>query len=302
MFDIVTVGHFSIDYIDLNNGLLHKSLGGPPTYVSLAALALDSRVSVISKVGNDFPEEYARWLRELGIDLSLVKRVSNSRTTSYLLKYVSGGRKLRLLNRGPPIEADDIPENLKTEIIHVAPITGEITENAIIKARDLCEIFSLDPQGLVRQFNKEGWTKLVPPKNKKIFSLFDVLKSSELEACVITGVSHPERIVRKLHEFGINLVIITMGEKGLLLSQKNRELYWIPSCISERVKDTTGAGDTFIGAFLSEFQRGKDPIWCGCIGSAAASISVENVGPAVLGYRSVIYSRAERAYERVAKI
>jgi len=55
MFDLVTVGHFAIDLIlspKIANPRL--TLGGSPTYVSLAARKLGARGSVISKVGKDF--------------------------------------------------------------------------------------------------------------------------------------------------------------------------------------------------------------------------------------------------------
>jgi sugar/nucleoside kinase (ribokinase family) len=56
MFDIITVGHFSIDFIQLPKICVPKpTLGGPPTYVSIAAKNLNARVSVISNVGEDFP-------------------------------------------------------------------------------------------------------------------------------------------------------------------------------------------------------------------------------------------------------
>ena len=83
MFDIVTVGHLTIDRIVLPKKPIPKpTLGGSPTYVSLAARKLDAKVSIISKVGGDFPPEYLTWLKANGVDLSGLKQVRGASTTN----------------------------------------------------------------------------------------------------------------------------------------------------------------------------------------------------------------------------
>jgi sugar/nucleoside kinase (ribokinase family) len=55
LFDIVSVGHFSIDSISLpGRRLPYIILGGSVAYVSLAAKRLGANVSIISKVGEGF--------------------------------------------------------------------------------------------------------------------------------------------------------------------------------------------------------------------------------------------------------
>ncbi|MEM2466518.1 MAG: hypothetical protein QXZ47_04400, partial [Candidatus Bathyarchaeia archaeon] len=56
-FDIISVGHFSIDSI-INlpeRRLPYIILGGSVAYVSFSARRLGANVSIISKVGEDFP-------------------------------------------------------------------------------------------------------------------------------------------------------------------------------------------------------------------------------------------------------
>jgi sugar/nucleoside kinase (ribokinase family) len=81
-----------------------------------------------------------------------------------------------------------------------------------------------------------------------------------------------------------------MREARLLF---DNTFYSIPSCKPKILKDYTGAGDTFIGAFLAEYVNGKNPVWCACVGSAAASVKIESVGPTLLGGKEEIYRRAE---------
>ena len=62
--DIAVVGHFSIDSIRLpirpNPFIM---LGGAAAYVSLVVKRLEGNVSIISRVGADFPKAYIWWLK-----------------------------------------------------------------------------------------------------------------------------------------------------------------------------------------------------------------------------------------------
>jgi fructokinase len=136
--------------------------------------------------------------------------------------------------------------------------------------------------------------------DKRILPLIDVYKSSEDEIAVLTGESDLHKSLATVHEFGPKIVIATMGDKGSVLSVDG-EIRGVPACKSLRVVDPTGAGDVFIGAFLAEFTRKKDSYWCACVGSAAASLVVEDVGTTFFGEKEEIYRRAHVAYEKEIK-
>ena len=72
-----------------------------------------------------------------------------------------------------------------------------------------------------------------------------------------------------------------MGAKGSVLSVEGAQ-FNIAACPSQVLVDPTGAGDVFIGGFLTEYLRQKESIWCACVGSAAASVVVEGIGPLTL--------------------
>ena len=96
-----------------------------------------------------------------------------------------------------------------------------------------------------------------------------------------------------MHDLGPEIVIVTMGAKGSVLSVQGAT-YDVPACKSKRVVDPTGAGDVFIGGFLTEYIRQKDPFWCACVGSAAASLVVEDVGTTFFGEKEEIYRTSKR--------
>jgi len=292
MFDLVTVGHFSIDLINSPKITTPKpTLGGSPTYVSLAARKLDAKVSVISKVGEDFSDRHIAWLNAKGVDLSGLKRVKGASTTRFILKYTNWKRRLRLRSRAPPILPEDVPISLRAKAIHVAPIANELSGDVVDKLRTLTDTLSLDPQGFVRGFDAKGNVRPKKWDDHQVLEQIDLFKSSSTEIRMVTGLTDLRLAMEKIHDYGAKIVIVTRGMKGSKLLLEGR-LYDIPPGKPRVVQDPTGAGDAFIGAFLAEYVHGKDPTWCACVGSASASFVVEGVGPEVFGGKEEIYAGA----------
>jgi len=303
VFDIVSVGHFAIDSIILpNRNAPFVVLGGSVTYVSFAARRLDCTVSVISKVGNDFPAAYRWWLEQEGINLSALIKVENAATTHFGLEYSSdlSNRTLQLKNKAPPITVEDLPKTLKARAIHIAPIAEEITYEVVEKLKTCTEVLSIDPQGLVRDFDENGNVTSSPLADKRILGLANIFKSSQKEIEIITGLTELNRAIKAIHDQGPKIVLVTQGTKGATLSIEG-SLYNIPVWNVEKFVDPTGAGDAFIGGFLAEYVYGENLLRCACVGAAVSSLVVEAVGPTFFGDKETIYQRARALYEKEIK-
>jgi len=298
-FDVVTVGHFAIDTISspkMTQAI--TNLGGPPTYVSVAAARLGAKVSVISKVGGDFPNDYRDWLQRNNVDLSGLKQVEGGTTTRFSLKYrAAWKRSLQLKARAPPITASDIPSSLETHAIHLAPVAGELSVEAVVKLRKTASLLSLDPQGFVRSFTTRGNVRHKSWADPSVLELVDVYKSSLDEIRMVTGVANLRQTARRIQGYGVRIVIVTQGMRGSMLLF-DRVLRKVPACKPRALVDPTGAGDAYIGAFLAEYAKNEDPLWCACVGSAMASFVVENIGPHGFGDREETYARAREIYEK----
>ena len=298
--DIVTVGHFVFDLISSPRITRPRtSLGGPPTFVSLAASKLDSQVGVISKVGKDFRRKL-EWLHKRNVDVSHVRVVEDALTTSFVLTYSDKGRKLQLRSKAPQIEISDIPASLRAKAIHVAPVAGELSAEIIPQLKEKAQVLSIDPQGFLREFDERGRVKLKTLADAGFLRHCDIFKSSLQEARALAGHSKLTVSLGKIHEYGVSTILVTMGKNGTLACFDD-EVYHIPACKPKTLKDPTGAGDAFIGGFLAEYTRGRELLWCCCVGSAAASFVVEEVGPKRFGKRSEVYERATEIYEKGIK-
>ena len=83
-------------------------------------------------------------------------------------------------------------------------------------------------------------------------------------------------MVQALHDMGVKNVILKLGDKGCYISADGVEKA-IPPFRAKSI-DTTGAGDTFNGAFLHAKARGWDVESCARFANAAGAISVEVPG------------------------
>ncbi len=301
--DVAVVGHFTLDSIRLpSRSSPFVVLGGSVTYVSFVTKRLDATVSVISKVGVDFPEAYMWLLREEGIDVSGVVKLKKGRTTRFDLEYSAdlSNRTLKLESKAAPITLSNLPKSLQAKAVHIAPIAGEISYEVVKRLKGHAEVLSLDSQGLLRHFDKTGNVTRRAPVDKRLFSLINIYKSSLNEIRALTGHSHLKSAIKAVHDFGVETVLVTLGAKGAVLSVE-KTVYNIPPCKSRVCVDPTGAGDAFIGGFLTEYIRQQDSLWCACVGSAAASLVVEGIGPTFFGEKEEIYQRARVVYEKEIK-
>jgi sugar/nucleoside kinase (ribokinase family) len=274
-------------------------LGGATTYTSFVAKRLDVSAAVISKVGEDFPEAYLWWLQQEGVDTRGVVRKENEKSTRFQLEYNSdlSERTLTLKGKGCPIKMEELPKEFRSKAIHIAPIAGEVTFDVVEQLKSCSDLLSLDPQGLLRSFDADGNVSATSSMDKNILGLIKIYKSCQSEITQLTGQTELKKAVKDIHDLGVETVIVTMGAKGAYLSFEGAQ-YDIPACQSDVLVDPTGAGDVFIGGFLAEHIRDKEPLWCACVGSAAASLVVEGLGPTYLGNQQEIYWRANKIFKK----
>ncbi|NNE87576.1 MAG: ribokinase [Silicimonas sp.] len=118
----------------------------------------------------------------------------------------------------------------------------------------------------------------------EIYPLCDVMTPNESESEGITGimvtdVASAEKAARALRDMGVGTAIITLGENGVLLVDRDGAHHQ-PVISAGPVVETTGAGDAFNGGLavaLSERMTMRNAVRFGC---ATAGISVTRPGTA----------------------
>jgi D-glycero-beta-D-manno-heptose-7-phosphate kinase len=75
------------------------------------------------------------------------------------------------------------------------------------------------------------------------------------------------------------VLLITLGELGMLLCQRGQKPFHIPT-VAQEVFDVSGAGDTVIATFTLAIAAGASPLEAAILSNHAAGIVVGKVGTA----------------------
>lgn len=112
------------------------------------------------------------------------------------------------------------------------------------------------------------------------FNKIDLLLVNEIEA---KNIANKDNIDESINYFmatypNINL-IVTLGSKGSIFVNKNEKIK--QEGIKVESVDSTGAGDTFTGFFVSYFYQGKNVRDCLKFASLASALSVTKSGASI---------------------
>ncbi|HEV7924631.1 MAG TPA: PfkB family carbohydrate kinase [Verrucomicrobiae bacterium] len=173
---------------------------------------------------------------------------------------------------------------------------GVVTQPLIEGARKLCRDrgiwLSVDPKPA--HHLDLASVSLLTPNRKEAFELADMADSSDgpapLEDKPLLTVA--DKLLRQLAPA---VLLITLGEQGLLLCRRGREPFHIPT-VAREVFDVSGAGDTTIASFTLAIVAGASPVEAAIFSNHAAGVVVGKVGTAVVHPEELIQSfRHEQA-------
>lgn len=108
--------------------------------------------------------------------------------------------------------------------------------------------------------------------------LIKYLLINEVEGGALTGSQDPQEILDALHRRLPNTaVVLTLGENGAYFMAADGQRSYCPAAPCQCV-DTTAAGDTFTGYFLTEYLERGDPAEALRWAAAASAIAVSRKG------------------------
>jgi ribokinase len=250
--------------------------GGKGANQAVAAARLNADIGFIACVGDDsFGINIRENFRMDGIDITAVKMEPNCPTGIAMIQVSDSGEnsiclsaeanaKLTAAAIEPDLErirqADYLLMQLET------PLCG--IEKAAQVAKDANTVVILNPAP-ARVLSDE------------LLACVDMITPNETEAEVLTGITvtdaeSAQQAANILHDKGIKTVMITLGAKGVWLSQDGRGD--IIAGFNVEVTDTTAAGDTFNGAFVTGLLEDLSLESAIKFAHAAAAISVTRFG------------------------
>lgn len=250
--------------------------GGKGANQAVAAARLNADIGFIACVGDDaFGVDIRQRFQNDGIDIRGVKIQPNCPTGIAMIQVATSGENTICISAeanayltAQAIEAD-LAQIADAEYLLVqleTPLDG--VEKALQVAKQAGTQVILNPA-----------PALALPA--ELLRCVDIITPNETEAQVLTGITvsdsaSAQQAADVLHAQGVAIVMITLGAQGVWLSEQGHgEL--IPGFRVEAT-DTTAAGDTFNGAFVTGLIEGMSLQSAVKFAHAAAAISVTRFG------------------------
>ena len=267
---ILIIGSISLDTIENNRGKREDLIGGSTTYATVAA-GRSVPVNVVGVIGNDFPDEglkiYQRYANSL-VDLEC--KEGNT--------FRWGGRYGENMDSRETLFTDlGVFSDFSPRLSTVNKNVSNVFLANIHPSLQLSVINQMAGKHLIVTDTMNLWIETTKNKLLKVLKKSDILLINESEAELISGTNNIDRSAVQLQGLGPSTVVIKKGSSGVVLFH-GEEKVSISAYPVKDVIDTTGAGDTFGGGFVSALASGgtfRDAL---IKGSALASICVEGFG------------------------
>lgn len=230
--------------------------GGKGANQAVAAAKLGASVTMVSKVGDDlFAANTIANFRHFGIDTTHVETVPGTSSGVAPIFVEDSGENAILIIKGAnahllPADIDRAAEDLKTCALILMQL--EVPIETVYHTIDFAH-----RHGIETILNPAPATALDPDKVSKV----TFLTPNQTELALLSGMPVGDEAqaiaaARSLVATGIRTVIVTLGAKGALMVTADRVATVPP--VKVIPKDTTGAGDAFIGSFARFYVENRD--------------------------------------------
>ncbi|KAM1989922.1 hypothetical protein ACFX15_031230 [Malus domestica] len=265
---VVSFGEMLIDFVPTESGVslaeapgFLKAPGGAPANVAIAVARLGGKAAFVGKLGDDeFGHMLAGILKQYGVTGEGISFDQGARTALAFVTLRADGEREFMFYRNPSADMLLKPDELNIELIKSAKVFhyGSISlivepcRSAHLKAMEVAKeagaLLSYDPN-----LREPLWPSREEAK-KQIMSIWDkadVIKVSDVELEFLTGSPKiDDANAMTLWRDSLKLLLVTLGEKGCRYYTKN--FRGVVESFEVKAVDTTGAGDSFVGALLAK--------------------------------------------------
>ncbi len=251
MSGILVVGSVALDSVRTTAGKSVEALGGSATYFALAA-SYFADVALVGVVGEDFPRAHRHTLERRGVDLSGLK-VAKGKTFRWSGRYGKDASIAKTLATDLNVFKNFKP--VLSEAQRRMPVVFLANIDPDLQASVLAQMQS---PALVACDTMNYWIDSKPAAIKKLLCKVDVFFSNDQEAMRLTGAPNALQAAEALGALGPAVIVIKKGEHGALMKVGSK-FFVFPAYPLARIKDPTGAGDTFAGGFLGSLASMGGP-------------------------------------------
>ena len=254
-------------------------VGGNGANTARAMGILGTHVRLLGTLGNDEQAQFIlEQLRKSGVDTSMIDRVEHPTAATIVLVNRNGDRQF-LHRLGSSQEAFrhliEFPPEISQSFSHyhcasvfVLPHLRVHAPEVLRRAQAAGLTTSLDTN-----WDAEGeWMHTLEP----CLPHLNILFMNEDEALMITGSADPATGASIVLSKGVGTAVMKLARRGCAIYAEGRE--FLCPAFDVVVKDTTGAGDSFVAGFLNARQRGGSWTEAGHFANAVAALSAQKLG------------------------
>lgn len=270
MKPVMSFGEALIDFVPTQNGQplsevegFRRAAGGAPANVAAAVARLGGDSYFVGKVGDDaFGRFLETTLKDSGVNTEHLLFTREAKTALAFVSLRDDGERDFMFYREPSadmlFEASEMnPTWFQTPgIYHFCSVTlshptsAAATRRGAELAYQKNWLVSFDPNLRFPLWKRpEDAREAVLP----LIPFANLVKVSDEELLFITQSRDPDRGARALLDLGVDLVVVTRGNKGSDYYTQHSQGH-VPSVTVEAV-DATGAGDAFDGGLLYQLAE-----------------------------------------------
>lgn len=286
---VICMGEAMVEFVKSDNDAHHphyrQGVGGDTSNAAIAAARQGASVGFLSSIGtDDFGASVLGCWRKEGIDTCGVVQSETDPTGIYFVDPQPEVRRFTYYRKGSAasrMRPDQIDEQLisRSRVLHLSGISLAISETAretcfaaVRMARKHNVLVSFDINHRSKLWSDETALRTV----HDLLPMVDIFFPSLDEAEDLTGVIGADAVLDYFAKQGASQQCLKMGNQGCLLDWNgSREV--VPAFNALAI-DSTGAGDSFAGAFLARFLEANDAQSAALYGCATAAITVSGHG------------------------
>ncbi|MCF0136955.1 MAG: hypothetical protein HUJ66_01175 [Oscillospiraceae bacterium] len=228
---------------DSNPAAVTTVPGGVGRNIAHNLRLLDLNVKLVTAVGDDdFGAGVMRSCKELGIDMSLARRVKGGKTSTYM--YITDEKGEMLLAACD----SDIAAYISPEYLTLLKDELNSADAVVVEANLSEEALKWIGANVTVPLYADTVSRAKAHRLLPIIDRLTALKPNEIEALGITGERSALLAAEALLRKGVKRVFVTLGSEGLL-AVEDGEIVKLP-CMKTNVVNTTGCGDAAISAIV----------------------------------------------------
>lgn len=228
---------------DSNPGEVSFSPGGVGRNIAHNLRLLGMNVKFIAAIGTDvYGESILQSCVELGMDMSLARRVQGGRTSSYVYICDDNG------DMAVGVSDTDISASISPEYLaeHIAEINSA---DAVVFDGNLpVETVRWIGENISAPLYADPVSAAKAERLKPALGKLCAFKPNDVEALRLTGEKTPEAAAKALVDAGVERVFVSLGADGLIAAEKGK-ITKLP-CAETKLVSANGAGDAAMAAIV----------------------------------------------------